>query len=416
MLNARRYKEALDACRAHLTWYVLCHHAHTVPFLRTGRQEARELLDIDIGALATILDTLCSCYRKNGIANEFPSVLTHLSEAIESPRWMEKIVYFRALWAHVDQDDAAQARTELAQLDIRDVSDPKILGLYLDVHNELLGFEERIGLVDKILSVSRDPSYQLQYSAAKGIAFCLIGEMNKGCEMLRAAIAQYRSIGASQDHYSGLLLARALFALAELSSDKPVASQALSAYLELNANANRYEFKTVYFADVTKGIADCHTFLGQYADAIRWYEESLRLESSELTKLFLARAHANASRADRARTLLMDIATTGLSNPDIYDYAISWAVLAVISLEQADLDRARHELKRIKTSSPLFIQQRDAILIDLLEAKPKAQSGRIRRLLVTLNRYVSLNPNLCGIGVNLNKMIEDAEGKSRKAK
>ena len=31
--NNGQYKQALARCRHHITWYILCHRAHTIPFL-----------------------------------------------------------------------------------------------------------------------------------------------------------------------------------------------------------------------------------------------------------------------------------------------------------------------------------------------------------------------------------------------
>ena len=412
--NQRRYREALDACRASLTWYLLCHQAHTVPFLRTGAIEAKQLLEIDVGALASILDTLYGCYRKNALSNDFPSVLTHLREAIDHPQWGVKIVYFRALWAAADREDPAQARLELEQLDLDKVVDVEILTLYVDVCDEELGFAERLRLYDRILDLTTDPSHQLQYAAAKGVTVCLIGEMRKGCERLRDAVGQYRSLDVERrSQYGDFVLARVLIVLAELSGDKQVASEALSEYRRLRDAAQPEEFLPSYFAELDKSLGDCHTFLGQYADAIQCDQESLRIEDSELTKVFLARAYANSGSLSTARTLLDQITTSELRAPQLYDYAMSWAVLATVSLERPDIDLARDKLKAVKASALLFRQQRDAVVISLLEAKAR-EVGTIRRTLSMLNRYVSLNPNLFGLGINLNKIVEDLESRARK--
>src|SRR4051794_28397089 len=67
LYNQGLYEEALVACRSFLCWYVLCHRAHTVPFLKSRSEEAFELLTVDIEALAETLELLHVCYDKNGI-------------------------------------------------------------------------------------------------------------------------------------------------------------------------------------------------------------------------------------------------------------------------------------------------------------------------------------------------------------
>jgi tetratricopeptide (TPR) repeat protein len=410
--DERRYSEALDACRRHLTWYLLCHRAHTIPFLRSGDPAAKDLLNLDIGAVAHLIDLLYYCYRKTGISKEFPSMLLRLESSVADPRWRDKIVYFRALWAFADEGDSTSARTQLASLDISKTTDVDILALYIDVHAGHLGFEEQIQVFDHILEVTDDPAYRLQYTSAKGVAFCLICELRKGCDLIQQAVHTYRGLDSTlHSNYGDFRLAQALLILAELSGYRGTAREALTAYRDLLNKAKAVEghFTQEYFADLAKFLGDCHSFLGEYVAAISRYEESLKLKESPLAKIFGARAYANSGALDSARSVLEGMDTPTLSDANMCDYAFSWALLAAASLQERDISRAVQELKQTNPSAPLFVQQRDVALIELLEAHPKQASGRTSHLLEMLNRYVSLNPNLFGIGINLNKIVEDLQ-------
>ena len=63
----------------------------------------------------------------------------------------------------------------------------------------------------------------------------------------------------------------------------------------------------------------------------------------------------------------------------------------------------------VKTKDPIFVQLRDGWIIDLLEAKPAFEAGKIRRLIRRLNSYITLNPNVFGLGVNIDKIIDDVD-------
>jgi SEC-C motif len=412
--NEGRYKEALVACRAHLTWYILCHKAHTAPLVKKQVPDVQQLLDLDIGALAYLVDLLYSCYRKTGLSGGFPTVLAHLQTAIDDPRWRDRLCYFRALWALADGGDEAQARKELAAIRIDTIDDFDTLALYLEVYADQLGIEVRLRLFDTITNTTKDPAHRLHYSVAKGVALSLICELKKGIASVRQATQGYLALDSDErSTYGDFVLARALFVLAELSGEKKVAAEALAQYRDLWGSSQRDDYTQAYFAELAKCMGDCYSFIGQFADGIQRYQESLALETSALTELFLARAHANAGEPDTARTLLEKMETTSLNAAGKYDYAISWAVLAAVSLDQKDLDRARDELKRLQPSAPLFHQQRNEALIRLLETRPAVRAAGIRRMLSAFNRYISLNPNMFGIGVNFNKIIEDLDAKTK---
>lgn len=103
-----------------------------------------------------------------------------------------------------------------------------------------------------------------------------------------------------------------------------------------------------------------------------------------------------------------------LDNGLFYDYAVTWAILATITLTLDDIQAAKGYLRQAKAHWPLFLEQRDSMLIQLMELTPKTPVGKLRSLLQILNRYVSLNPNLFGIGININRIVEDIDRKTGK--
>ena len=66
-------------------------------------------------------------------------------------------------------------------------------------------------------------------------------------------------------------------------------------------------------------------------------------------------------------------------------------------------------MREAKADEPIFIHQRDRLLIDLNDLKPMSDEGFIRKTIKSLNRYILFQPNLFGIGINVNNIIEDVE-------
>ena len=119
---------------------------------------------------------------------------------------------------------------------------------------------------------------------------------------------------------------------------------------------------------------------------------------------------------NKATELLKAINDTMLDELGKFDLAISWALIAAKSRIYASIEEAKKRLKAVKAYDPVFIQLRDQLIIDLFETNPQNKSGPIRKVIRTLNKYISLNPKFFGVGINFNKMIDDTESTSKKNK
>lgn len=412
--NRGLYEEALVACRHHFTWYVLCHKAHTIPFLASKTQEAANLLKVDIEALGSLIDLLHLCYYRTGQTDEFPLVLARVANAIDDSRWRDKLLYQETLWWLFEKEDRAIALNTVSKVDIRTCIDPEILAVYIDVCPDNLPFSEMAGILDRILSNTESQSYKLQYSVLKGIVYALIKDTGRGCEIIRAAIDNYVSLNEKdKSPYGDYQLAHALELLGQISNDKDPANQADAHYTRILKKAKELEYSKGLLAEITKCIGDCKSFLGQYEEAVRFYKESLGYEETDKTKVFLSRAYANDGNTDLSRQVLKSINAQSFDDAYFYDNAISWAILATITLSPDDIQEAKAHLKQAKAYWPLSVAHRDSMLIQLMEITPKTSAGKLRTLLDVLNRYVSLNPNFFGIGININRIVEDITKKGK---
>ena len=413
--NKGLYEEALAACKHHFTWYVLCHKAHTVPILASQAKGAAEFLKIDIEALGSLIDLLHLCYYRTGQTDKFPSVLARVVNAIDDPRWRDKIRYQETLWWLCDKEDRNMALSTVSKVDIGNCIDPEILAVYLHVCLDNLPFNEIAGILDRILSNTDSQSYKLQYFVLKGIAYSLINDMRHGCEIIRTAIDNYVSLNEEdKSPYGDYLLAHALALLGQLSNDEDSVRKADSHYKQILKEAKQVGYSTALLAEIAKCIGDCKAFLGQYKEATRFYKDSLSYDETDKTKVFLARAYANDGNTDLSRQVLQSIDAKPFDDGYFYDYAISWAILATHTLRSEDIEVSKVRLKQTKVNWPLFVAHRDSMLIQLMEITPKTSVGKLRSLVDVLNRYMSLNPNFFGIGINFNRIVEDISKKREK--
>jgi len=408
--NTGDYDEALIHARNWFTWYALCHKAHTIPLLESDRDAGENMLQVDIEALAELLENLHLCYYRLKRNDEFIEVIERVRNAVQDKRWDAKIAYTRGLWYSVDRNDDDAAYGALQSIDLQTCYDPDILALYLQVCSAKLTLTESVEIIDRILANTQKESVLLQYRVFKAINYYLVCQQADGDKLLEEAISKFSELSADKkSSYGKLKFAHALEIYGKATIQQKVLEQGREVAIGLIREANEEHFTAIYLADLHRLLGDFDEGLGNHRNAIKAFSTSLELNPSELTKVFLARSFCNDGQCNKAKELLESIDHTILDKPGKFDLAISWSIVAATSLNENDLGEAKARLKAIEANDPVFIQIRDRWMIDLLEATPKSEPGKIRRFIRSLNKYVSLNPNLFGIGININRIIDDAD-------
>ena len=104
-----------------------------------------------------------------------------------------------------------------------------------------------------------------------------------------------------------------------------------------------------------------------------------------------------------------------LSSSERADYAFTFAAVAVETGTDDIFARAEQQLNVLIINEPLFRERRDNLLLELLKSRDtrrKVGAGTkarslLRELLNISRRYLMLQPNFMGIGINLEKIADD---------
>ncbi len=407
--NSGLYEKALKHTRYHLTWYILCVKAHTTNPLAAAFFKTSEMLKVDIEALSEILEQIHHCYYKTGRSKEFPQVISHLSSIIDDPRWELKIIYSQALWYLVDKDDDASAYQKIASVDIDTCTDHNILALYIHVVPQPVQFSRIINIIDRLICHTDSPAEKLQYTVLKGIKYFELSLQSEAEEIMTMAISDYRKLPEEKhSEYGDLQFASALGLYGDLRSDNTALKESLlitERLIEASINKNH---SSVHLGDLLRTKGNALQSLKRTKDSIAAYEASLRVNPSEIIKVFLARSMLQENNIIAAKNTLTTVDIQQMDNGELLDLGLSWAFLAVLTRRKDDVQQAINALKRPTLHSPVWIKQRDKWLIDLLEIKPESDGGIISRLLSSLSKYAILTPNIFGVGINVNRIIDDA--------
>jgi hypothetical protein len=114
-----------------------------------------------------------------------------------------------------------------------------------------------------------------------------------------------------------------------------------------------------------------------------------------------------------ARTILAEVEREKL-NPDLrLEYLGCKGAIAIATTDKSVAQDTIEALQAMEIRSPFWSEQRDQLLIEMLEflnqpdsATPATRQRKIIALLLSVNEFLHLKPSLFGIGVNVNQVIE----------
>lgn len=403
LFNKGEYKKALTSTRAHITWYRLCHKAHTEHFLESGKKEALELLDIDVKAMSSLFGLLLSCYDKCGIIDDFLNIFTFYENAIKSESWKLKLDYHKAFYFYIYRDEQESARRILNNYNIKKINEVDVLTIYLDIESEILNQVEIIELSERISRLTDLPSTKLQYSVTAGVQYCLLNDIKTGIKRISKAIEEYESLPEEERTLIGRHhLASSYKIVGELINNKECIDKSVEILInELDSE----EYSKLGKSQLLFDLAECYFHLDDYRMAISTYDRSLETLYSELTLVFKARALIKAEDISKARELIGKVDTFNFSKANMFDFAIAKCELAIASKSPSDISGGLEEIKSIKTNDPLFQNIIKDLIIQLYDVK--SNTNKLKETLKKLNRYISLKPNLFGFGLDINAIIDD---------
>ena len=426
--NDGRLLTAIKHLRADITQYTIWHLTNTAPAvakkpeLRSGR-----LMHIDILALSDQVSDLMWAYGRYGWMDKIPAVLDRLKTNIDDSRWLAKIAYHRAihaLWCR-DRDRAIAEIAPLLPITVLS-DDENLLQLYLDLHRRRIGLSENRAICARIIELSKIPSDKIHYAGAAAYELLLAGDDDGARKEFDAIIALARHW--EQEEPLSLMaetwLCLCLQGRATLDYD-------VELFKEIDRRLSRYLFEGGAHSVETRAyllrcLGDTRRYAGVYEGAAKVYRMSDELVPAPELRTFEAECELRLGNEDEAFRLIRSIAVNKLGEAERADHAFTYFYIALKRRDRPSLLDARELLKNAATPLAYFNTRRLEHIVTIgeaLEALDKEQAtpelGPILSGLKSASRYIQMQPNWAGVGINGNAIINDvvarAEEKAKRA-
>ena len=409
--NANQYDRALTQIRADITRYTIWHKSHTEPYIHTGEKVINDILEIDILALSEMVDFLCHCYLKVGISDEFPVTLERLRANIKDQRWQRKIVYFHALHACGANRNEEHGRRELTKLgSVKEETDVEILQLYIDIFARQLSFSDKQQLINQVIKLSQTAVDKLAYRSLNAVNYLMVGDENKAISELHDAIRDFREStkGRALNTYDKHRLALSLQLFGSLQSNDEIIKESIELFTSI---LNGKDTLTASGKALTyKLIGDSLRNQEKWEPAAEMYKSASALESDSIFQIFLSECLFHLGKVEEAKLIINSINPENLGEGEGADYVFKFAAISAGSADHDMLNQAEVLLRKLDIREPYFRRVRDSLLLAVLETRNSGKSTpileRVKITLRQLRKYIILQPNIMGIGLDVGKILD----------
>ncbi|PGP39300.1 hypothetical protein CN993_27330 [Bacillus thuringiensis] len=415
-INNKNFDTALRLTLADLTRYMTYVKKDTEPLLLSNPILGEYMLKMDLKALGEIIDKNLFVIKSGNLNVNFISMLHNLSKVFYNPQWHQLLTYYKAVWYYLYQNDQKKAAVILSGISYKEIDDVQFLQLYLDVKNKDLSFSDKIEIKDILIKKADNSTDKIKYMAAKGIEFFLIGDLEKTKELFNEAILlAEKNMNHFKETYDYFNLGNLYNHAGNIFDNMEYVEKGVNYYTKILEDKNVTQ----------KGISDTYSRLGDaYLNlknpekALECYEKSVEIDDNSLSKIFIARLFTFSEEFDRASEILNSIDINKLEDKEKVDFVFSYAELILHTKKKDGIENILIKLKELDASSRYFNDKKNELIINLQEvlhvSKDDDKESGIKKVLRKINDYFILEPNVAGIGININEIFKDLLKKKSK--
>ena len=410
------FEKALLAARADVCQYTIWHKTNTAPMLESGLpKELEKLLTIDVNALGECVERLLWLYVRLGRTSECPSLLNSVKENILHPWWYRKIAYLSALHKLALDGNRSAAKQELEKAGpiTPDEDNIELLQIFIDLNFDELSFSDRMRYLDRILSISEARSDQLQYRGGRAIQYLMVGDEAAAEQELSSVVEECRATIDDDPltSYELHVFARNIQLLATLRVDAALLNEAI---LHLKKLISMEEWTEHGEANLYRDIGDCHKQLRAWNEADAAYRYAISLYDLPIYQILLSEALLHQGKTKEAQNQIANVSTEGLEKHEFSDYVFVYSKIHIATQDKISLGKAKKLLEELELDEPYFREDKLQLLLRVTNSlagikavsSPMRQSQPSTGLLATASSIFILKPNLFGVGININAIID----------
>jgi hypothetical protein len=175
-------------------------------------------------------------------------------------------------------------------------------------------------------------------------------------------------------------------------------------------------------AAIYRQLGDAYRYKAAWLQARDVFRKASAIEQEAIFDVYIAQSTLYVDGAELAGLHIRNVDASGLSPNEYLDYVFVLAQIAVEGGDKELLKLAESLLRNLRIAEPYYQKQCATLLLSVIDTNQSgpsdARTQGVRRqtggMLTLFLRYIKLEPNVMGIGVNLGKIIEDLANRDAK--
>ena len=413
LFQAKQYARALIAYRAFLTQYIIWYNEHTVPFVEDRPLEADSLLSLDIDAVIETVHGITSCFRQLGEFDEIDPFLIRASDIITEERYEFCILGERTLNFLIQGNESKtkQILSSIKNIDVSRMATTYYCRQYLDLFSEFFWYEiplaKNLEILEKLLSKVDDSLGELNQIARKAIILFVYLDLESATSEIDKAISKLQQLKGTANKDQQMLMTGALLYKEKgiICADKSAMLKACDMCEALLVLSDDCE----YSSTINHCLGQLYENLGDNHKANHHFHIAYDLISTpkDAVTIDLAKSYALLGDTKKAQEYLQTLELNSIKDILKIDY---YMVSAQIAIQDKNRDFASQILQQIlelKVAIPIFrelISNNRSALAEMI-ADGKDSISILQRFREVVSKYLLLQPNFFGLGINLNELI-----------
>lgn len=418
LYDEKKYAQALTAFRAALTQYVIWYNEHTAPFVKDRPAEADSLLLIDIEAVYSYVNGISWCleYLQK---NEIDIFLEKATDIIRDVRFGIYIATLRAIWLANDHNENIAKeilRPLVTEENIMRIPETEFGLRSLEIIQDFLFNELTLScnflITDKLLDKASNSIDKVGHFTKKALIYFVYLDNKSSLIFINKAIEKIKEIELEKINspFELFTIARAYRIKDLISKNNEYHLKVIEIYQKL---ASLCENNGILLSEINYSISQIFFDLGDFEKTKKYLDIAYKIQPSSEIILDFAKVYIKIENFETVSKYLNMIDFEKLEENLKIDYLTCQAEFA---LQKNDIKHAKEielALSRLDITIPLFKEFRNNIRIILLDflSNKKEKKTLIYMLRDFISRYFILQPNIFGIGININQIIAPKESK-----
>ena len=405
-LEKYEYIRAYNIEIARLTNYLINITAHTIPLLHDKNPFGTILFEIDLKAVEELLENIFYVLRKRKIEDNLDERLWTISKLVQCEEWENLFQLYTLLYCNLLEK--ANVDQYIDEITVSSNTDKKLLQVIFSNLGYKCGIGKKLEVANLIIQQSDSKFEQMQYRFAIAIEYYIVNDLDSSKKYADKVLEELSNYNVDIFSVYELNKTAEMYEFyAGLFGVEEYYVKAVELYMKCEETG---ELNNIGLSSLYNSMA--YIFFKQqiFEKSIEYFNKSYEFEVNNFSLIHLAENYLYMDMPEKAEEYLKNVDISNLGK-DIIDYYMVKAELAILINKGDGTQQLINEMRNLDLRRIPFYNDIFNMLISEIQ-KNRSLGRTFLEKMKGLHKYLILQPNFYGIGININKILDDIDNEN----